>query len=711
MAPEQLQGTTVDARADIFALGCVLFEMVTGRRAFSRPTATETLAAILSAPVPEASATGTDAPSDLGRVIARCLEKQPGQRFQSASDLAFALRALLTGSVSAVASTSVPTSGPQIAPPAGERAVAASRSAPWRRVFAGVGLVLVVVAAITSVTWWRARTPPPSAAGGLDPQKVVVAVFDNRTGDASLDTLGVMVSAFVTPNLRRISGIKVADNPLAPAAGVALPRSTIPSGADPLRWLAERTGAGLVVAGAYYLDGAAIRMQCGLLEVAGMRIVDLEPVAGPRDTPHALVDLLTQRVGGAVATRLDKAFAGMTGAARAPRYDAYLEYLLGLKTFSTNYSATIEHMKKAVELDPTFVSAHVFLAFAYSNQGRFADADSVARPLEEPAFFSKATPSEQAMIQYVRAVINGSAIAEVAASREMVRQMPGSRWSYLVGLSEQRLHHDRAAIEAYARVTPEIAPADIGPGASWALANRAAIHHYLGEYEIQLDLARQGYRSYPNDGAFYSEEVAALVGLGRLNDIDNVLARFEKAPLRSDSRLGALMYNAMRELFAHGYREAGTAMAARGLAWYKNRIDAGGASRSDRAQYAAMLFRAGDCSTAIGIRRQLAHEAPDDIGARSSLGVLLAACGGSRDEARKIADALGQVKGPYVRGDQHMARAAVLAALGDREGAMRALQTAFAEGAIWSAAEFHRGVAFESLRDYPPFIELMKPKG
>ena len=98
MAPEQVQGTEVDGRADLFALGCVLYEMVTGRRAFARPTPTETLAAILSAPVPEVTAAGTDAPAELGRIAARCLEKQPGARFQSASDLAFALRALTAAS-------------------------------------------------------------------------------------------------------------------------------------------------------------------------------------------------------------------------------------------------------------------------------------------------------------------------------------------------------------------------------------------------------------------------------------------------------------------------------------------------------------------------------------------------------------------------------------------------------------------------------------
>ncbi len=98
MSPEQVQGTEVDGRADLFALGCVLYEMATGRRAFARPTPTETLAAILSAPVPDLPPSGTDGPSDLARIVTRCVEKQPAARFQSAADLAFALRALTAAS-------------------------------------------------------------------------------------------------------------------------------------------------------------------------------------------------------------------------------------------------------------------------------------------------------------------------------------------------------------------------------------------------------------------------------------------------------------------------------------------------------------------------------------------------------------------------------------------------------------------------------------
>ncbi len=90
MSPEQVTGKTVDARSDVFALGSLLFEMVSGRRAFERASTAETIAAILVEEPP-----GLDGiPPELQRLIAHSLEKDPAARFQSAHDLAFALRGL-----------------------------------------------------------------------------------------------------------------------------------------------------------------------------------------------------------------------------------------------------------------------------------------------------------------------------------------------------------------------------------------------------------------------------------------------------------------------------------------------------------------------------------------------------------------------------------------------------------------------------------------
>jgi Tol biopolymer transport system component len=145
MAPEQVRGEAVDHRTDIFALGMVLYEMLTGKHAFPRPTSAETMTAILKDDLPTISQIAQNIPPALQRIVHRCLEKNPEQRFLSASDLAFALEALSdSGSTSAVAIA---------APPAGKT----RRSLLWPIVV--IAAVLVAALAYFAIANRNKVTP------------------------------------------------------------------------------------------------------------------------------------------------------------------------------------------------------------------------------------------------------------------------------------------------------------------------------------------------------------------------------------------------------------------------------------------------------------------------------------------------------------------------------------------------------------------------
>ncbi|HSD27329.1 MAG TPA: LpqB family beta-propeller domain-containing protein, partial [Vicinamibacteria bacterium] len=129
LSPEQARGAPVDGRSDLFSLGCVLYETLTGRRAFGGKTAPDHIAAVLKDDPPEVASIRSDVPGGLARVVRRCLAKEREARFQSAGDLAFALRSIESGSGAAVA---------RAAPAAG----------PWRRGWPiGLGLGLAGLAA------------------------------------------------------------------------------------------------------------------------------------------------------------------------------------------------------------------------------------------------------------------------------------------------------------------------------------------------------------------------------------------------------------------------------------------------------------------------------------------------------------------------------------------------------------------------------------
>jgi TolB-like protein/Tfp pilus assembly protein PilF len=110
MSPEQVRGQPADQRSDLFAFGAMLYEMLTGKRAFAGDSAVETMNAILNAEPPEPSRSQAEVTPALDRIVRRCLEKSPAERFQSARDLAFAL-----GEASSVASASA------VRPPAAGR--------------------------------------------------------------------------------------------------------------------------------------------------------------------------------------------------------------------------------------------------------------------------------------------------------------------------------------------------------------------------------------------------------------------------------------------------------------------------------------------------------------------------------------------------------------------------------------------------------------
>ncbi len=113
MSPEQVRGGTVDCRTDIFSFGAVLYEMLTGVRAFKRDTAAETMTAILKDDPPELSLMGAAIPPALERTVRHCLEKAPEQRFQSARDLAFDLESFSTLTPAAPVAARKPGTSPR----------------------------------------------------------------------------------------------------------------------------------------------------------------------------------------------------------------------------------------------------------------------------------------------------------------------------------------------------------------------------------------------------------------------------------------------------------------------------------------------------------------------------------------------------------------------------------------------------------------------
>jgi serine/threonine protein kinase len=172
MSPEQVRGETVDHRSDLFSFGAVLYEMVSGRRAFSGASSIEVMHAILKEEPPDLPAS---VPPALDRIVRRCLEKEPARRFQSAADLAFALQ----------------PSSPSLS------RVAEPKRRGWPRWVAVAGALMAAMGA--AFLWLRRPLPPPRVTG------TVQITNDGRGNSAPILTDGTRLLFNLADEPRQVS--------------------------------------------------------------------------------------------------------------------------------------------------------------------------------------------------------------------------------------------------------------------------------------------------------------------------------------------------------------------------------------------------------------------------------------------------------------------------------------------------------------------------
>ncbi len=336
MSPEQALGREVDPRSDIFSLGIVMYELATGRPPFRGATPTETITKITRDPPDPLRSLNARLPEELERIVRKCLEKEPGRRYQSARELAVDLRNLKRDS----------DPGAAIAAPARR-----PRRGLLRPVAGAAALLAVAAAAVVGIGMLRPRGPV------LD--SVAVLPFENGTGDPDAEYLcdglteGVIRSLAQLPELRVISR-----------------RSSFTfkgSSEDP-QVVGRKLGVGALVMGRVTQRGDQYTVSAELVDVADNR----QLWGGRFDDERGDLLAIETALSGTLAGKLRRE-ASARGTERGPAGraidpEAHKLYLRGRELMigsSREMNKAVDYLVQATDRDPGFALAHATLARAY----------------------------------------------------------------------------------------------------------------------------------------------------------------------------------------------------------------------------------------------------------------------------------------------------------------------------------------------------------
>jgi serine/threonine protein kinase/TPR repeat protein len=342
MSPEQLSGSKIDSRTDIFSFGCILYEMISGTHPFLRKTFMETVAAILKDEPAKPSASGSDTPPPLERMLFRCLNKNPEERYHSAKDLAYDLASLRNDFVSP-SSIATPT------------VIPSKKRSAWPMMIAALLLILAILAAV-----FLMRQKQPASVSKKIERSIAVLPFSNMNADKEDEYFSDGITEDIITHLSKVGDLKV----------VSRTSSMRYKNSDKsLQQIGNELNVASVLEGSVRRQGDKLRIVAQLIDARSDNHIWAETYDREMKDIFAIQSDVAQKIASALQAKLmpdEKKKIEQIPTQNLEAYDYYLKGRQYYSRYQSQYNEdAIQFFQKAVDADPNFALAYVGLCDGY----------------------------------------------------------------------------------------------------------------------------------------------------------------------------------------------------------------------------------------------------------------------------------------------------------------------------------------------------------